>query len=164
MARELFHHKRRLQRPKLMHPKRDWLIGLLVGIIIIMIMIGWSAYTYLDKRSVIGDTTSDVQAEVPLYRADVVADALEIFAARRDMFIQLEQSGSPTSVTLEGSEVQNVSTTTSSTTDEVVEDMVTEEGGTIRATTSQSAEFDTPIPATSTAPAFDQDETPALMN
>jgi hypothetical protein len=123
VAKKLFHHNRGIKRTKLMHPNRDWLIGVLVGILIIVVMIGWSAYTYLEKRDAIGLTDTSVEPVVPVYKADTVQDALDLYQNREEVFAQLNQSN----VSIAEPEVDTVSTTTSSTTDQVVEEQPTAE-------------------------------------
>lgn len=127
LAKKLFHHNQGVQRPKLMHPERDWLIGVLVGLMIIVAMISWSAYTYIEKRSAIGLDDTGVEPQVPVYKSDTVEDALEIFTQRGELFKQLNQSTIPAVESLD----VVVATTTSSTTDEVEEgqigDVITEE-------------------------------------
>jgi hypothetical protein len=118
VAKKLFHHNRGIKRTKLMHPNRDWLIGVLVGILIIVVMIGWSAYTYLEKRDAIGLTDTSVEPVVPVYKADTVQDALDLYQNREEVFAQLNQSN----VSIAEPEVDTVSTTTSSTTDQVTDE------------------------------------------
>lgn len=120
LAKKLFHHKQGVQRPKLMHPKRDWLIGVLIGLSVIVMMIGWSAYTYLEKRDAIGMDEPAVQVDVPLYQADAVADALEIFAKRAETFNQLNQSTTPVIVLPEEPVDLITTATTSTSTDQTV--------------------------------------------
>ena len=119
VAKKLFHHNRGIQRTKLMHPNRDWLIGVLVGILIIVVMIGWSAYTYLEKRDAIGLTDTSVEPVVPVYNADTVQDALDLYTKREELFEELNQSRGQIIV---DPEVNIVSTTTSSTTDQVTDE------------------------------------------
>jgi len=89
IAKKLFHQKQGFQRVKLMHPRRDWLIGVLVGVLIICVMTGWSVYTYFEQREAISLETTVVEAEMPAYKADVVEDALTIFAERAQNFARL---------------------------------------------------------------------------
>ena len=129
LAKKLFRHNQGLQSAQLMHPKRDWLLGVLVGLLIIILMIGWSAYTYLEKRDAIGLNNSSAQAEIPVYRSDTVEDALALFEQRKEAFVQLSQSDTP-AVPIEP--VDDVSSaTTSTTTDqapaEPISEVVTEE-------------------------------------
>jgi hypothetical protein len=119
-ARKLFHHKHGLQSTQLMSPKRDWLLGVLVGLLIMVSMVGWSAYTYIEKRDAIGLNDASVQAEVPVYRSDVVDDALARFAQRKDMFAALNQSGTPV-VTQPVGIASDISSTTNGTTTNVLE-------------------------------------------
>jgi len=123
VAKKLFQHNKGQQQTQLMNPKRDWLIGVLIGLCIMISMVGWSAYTYLEKRDAIGLDDSSVQAEVPVYRAEVVEDALELFAERQERFAQLNQSGAPvieTPVVVPEDSTVTASTTTNETNEEEV--------------------------------------------
>src|SRR6056297_501120 len=126
LAKKLFHHDQSIKRVKLMHPKRDWLIGVLVGIMIVSVMIAWSAYTYLEKRDAVGLSETNIDIEIPVYRSDTVEDALELFAKRKEAFEQLNQTGVPATSAVTESSDDQISTTTSSTTNEINEDPVVE--------------------------------------
>jgi hypothetical protein len=127
-------------------------------------MIGWSAYTYLDKRNAIGVTESGIEAEVPLYRADTVADALDIFANRQEVFAQLEQSGAPAAPVPAESQEPDVSTTTSTSTDEQSEELDAP-AESVEPESPNQAPNSTPTElATSTEPTLQERETPVLMN
>jgi len=148
LARKLFHHKQGLERPKLMHPQRDWLIGVLIGVVIIMVMIGWSAYTYLDRRDAIELEDSSIEAEIPVYKADLVEDALNLFAERKAAFAQLNQS-SATEVQSPADLVDDIATSSATT---------STAASTTTATTSTTAVGEEGV--TRVAP--DQDVAPAL--
>ena len=89
LASKLFHQKQGVRRIKLMHPRRDWLLGILVGVVIMIGMGSWSAYTYFDKRDDIGLGEMTVEAQAPLYKADLVDEALAVFETRRETFNRL---------------------------------------------------------------------------
>jgi|AntRauTorckE6833_2_1112554.scaffolds.fasta_scaffold03282_3 hypothetical protein len=127
LAKKLFHHNRGVKRAKLMHPNRDWLIGVLVGILIIVLMIGWSAYTYLEKRDALELTDTSIEPVVPVYNADIVQDALELYTRRDEVFARLNQSSVSTIDPEVGAVIDPVSTTTSSTTNQVAEELPAEE-------------------------------------
>jgi len=119
-AKKLFHHKQGLQSAQLMSPKRDWLLGVLAGLLIMISMVGWSAYTYIEKRDAIGLSETDIQAQIPVYRSDVVDDAIELFAIRKEMFAELNQSSAPVVTPVE-TLVEETGTTTATTTDNQIE-------------------------------------------
>lgn len=71
---------------KVVNPKRDWAIGLLIGVIILFGLAGWSAYTYIDNRSTDSVATSETATTVAVYRAAVVEEALQYFDTRQQEF------------------------------------------------------------------------------
>ena len=146
LAKKLFQHNQGIQRAKLMHPSRDWLIGVLVGIMIMLVMIGWSVYTYLEKRDAIELSTANVEAEIPAYSADAVAGALELFAKREELFAQLNRSNAPTT---EPTVDVVASTTASSTVDEVEAEQVIQAEVIIQEDIDQTdTSFSTPLEPT----------------
>jgi hypothetical protein len=82
VAAKLFAQKTGMQRIKLMHPYRDWFIGLLVALLIMILMVGWSAFVYFDQREGIAIDESRVEVAIPAYRAELVDQALDIFTQR----------------------------------------------------------------------------------
>jgi hypothetical protein len=122
LAKKLFHHNQGVKRAKLMHPSRDWLIGVSIGMVIIILMIGWSAYTYLEKRDAIELTDTNIEPVLPVYNADIVEDALELYIRREEIFAQLNQSSAPATGAVADPVIDTVSTTISSTTDQVAEE------------------------------------------
>jgi hypothetical protein len=95
-----------------------------------------------------------MEAEIPVYKAETIEDALELFANRKETFTQLNQTSTPVVETPVGP-VADVGAT-SSTTDEIVE----ESDQAIIPTPT------TPTPPTSTDTTFENDEpveTPTLV-
>jgi len=68
-----------------LHPTRDWLVGVLIGILAVMTIISWSAYTYVSNRDG-GFTDVDIVVVNPTYKVVIVEQALEVFAARATNF------------------------------------------------------------------------------
>lgn len=93
LAKKLFHHRQGFDQIKLVHPRRDWVIGVIVGAIIICLMAGWSVYTYLEQRQAISLESPIAEVQMPVYKAEVVEDALTIFAKRAQQFSQLTGGG-----------------------------------------------------------------------
>ena len=117
IARKLFHQQRGVRRVRLMNPKRDWIIGLLVGLFIMVVMAGWSAFVYFIQRDDISLDNSEAQAYIPLYKADLVAEALDIFDAKAERFAELTPTNQAPVVDLVVNEtdVQTATTTATST-------------------------------------------------
>jgi len=119
-AKKLFHHKQGMRSAQLMSPKRDWLLGVFVGLLIMISMVGWSAYTYVEKRDAIGLNDSNIEAQVPVYRSDIVDNAIDLFATREEKFAVLNQSGEQVVISVE-TLVEETGTTTATTTDNQIE-------------------------------------------
>jgi hypothetical protein len=78
-------------KPKIMHPGRDWWIGIFIALVLFIGASAWSANTYLSYRhlTVNAETTEAVQPMV--YRASMVASALELFADRDVLHIAFQE-------------------------------------------------------------------------
>ncbi len=107
---------------KIMHPHREWGVGLLVAVLIFAASSFWSAKTYLEYRDVSFAEEEGSVAAAPVYRATLVENAFDIFAGKNIKFKNLtdfssvpdsgilEVSTSTTVLDLE----DNISTTTDS--------------------------------------------------
>jgi len=80
MAKSIFNSDKGLQAPKLMHPVREWTIGLLAGILILIGTGVWSAQTYIFYRNTGNISYASVETEVVVYRASLVEVALTNYA------------------------------------------------------------------------------------
>jgi hypothetical protein len=90
MAKHIFKKGQRSQNPKIIHPSRDWIIGVLFALVVFGVSTGWSAHTYLQYRdvSITYDNTND--SEVIVYRESMVKKAIEIFTNRDKLHVQLK--------------------------------------------------------------------------
>jgi len=118
-ARAVFAKKVTTSRNRLVHPERDWLIGVLIGVGILIGVMAWSAYMYISNRS--GEANeADVTANAtPTYRASVVEEALRLFADRAEQFSVLSAQTNATVPPPTPAEiaVTNATTTNSTTTE-----------------------------------------------
>lgn len=112
MARKVFRHERGLRDPQIMHPEREWLIGLLVMVLIFTASAGWSAQVYLKNKNVSADQTTVGEGEA-VYREPQVKEALRIADEREDELREL-LGVSPTAPVPE----EDLSATTTATTTE----------------------------------------------
>jgi hypothetical protein len=79
------HHGKRLRTPSIMHPVREWVIGVLLALVGVVLVGAWSGYTYLQNRDVVlGGMTIDTPNQ-GFYNGSTVDDALEIIAAREQV-------------------------------------------------------------------------------
>jgi hypothetical protein len=77
------------QTKQIMHPWRDWYIGILLCLVTISLIGGWSAQFYLTYRNFSVDTEA-VSTQVTLYRESFVLEALTIHADKADSFAALQ--------------------------------------------------------------------------
>lgn len=139
-ARKVFKGQKRPKNPELMHPSREWIIGLLVAFVMFFGTAAWSAQTYLEYRDVsIGDNQQE-QETVVVYRESLVNAALEIFSERESTLNSLLASTPP--VVLEPTlEVEDTATSTVSEVVEDIDDVNTDsENATETATTTIDSE------------------------
>jgi hypothetical protein len=114
MARKVFRHERGLRDPHIMHPEREWLIGLLVMVLIFVAGAGWSAQIYLKNKNVSADQTTVNDGET-VYREPQVKEALRIAGERENELSEL-LGVAPAAPTPK----EDLATTTATTTEEVV--------------------------------------------
>ena len=92
IAKKLARHQSRGRVTRLMHPRRDWLIGLTVALCILIGCSVFSAYTYVLYRfNEVTFTTGEAPA-VSVYKAAVVASGLDYFTERAANFAALSNS------------------------------------------------------------------------
>jgi hypothetical protein len=90
IARKIFKHQRHgLRDPHLIHPEREWLTGLLIALITLVLIGAWNIMSYL-KYSDTSVTVAVVpDTDVVVYRESVVKAALATFAERKKIFDSL---------------------------------------------------------------------------
>ena len=90
LARRIFRPQTGMGTPRAMYPAREWTIGLLVAVIIIVGSALWSAQTYLKYQDA-SVTEVGVEVETVVYRKSLVEDALKEFDQRKmdlDLLLQ----------------------------------------------------------------------------
>lgn len=90
-ARDVFTKKKTLAANRLIHPHRDWAIGLFLGGCILVGIMAWSAYMYVSNRS--GDNAQEKvdPASLPVYRAATIEQAIELFQKKETAYNSLKQ-------------------------------------------------------------------------
>lgn len=73
----------------IMHPKRDWLTGIIVALVVAGVGIFWSARAY-NQYSHIEITTTNLEEEEVIYRESLIETALADFAARKNAYEELK--------------------------------------------------------------------------
>jgi hypothetical protein len=84
IARQIWHHHQGNvpKKPSIMHPKREWFIGLLVAAVSVVLVGSWSGRTYVENRALVTDGVAVDTPDQVFYTAEAVEEALEIIAAR----------------------------------------------------------------------------------
>lgn len=133
-AKRIISTQQGLTNQQLMHPRREWVIGVLVAICIFVASIAWSSFKYFEYQDIDQQLVSQPAAPLVVYRAALVEEALKAFAGktkRLDKILQENSSATTEPVTDDQITVDGESTATStststaatatSTTDTVVE-------------------------------------------
>ena len=81
MARRILRPERSLQSPQLMHPTREWFVGLLLAVGVFASSAAWSAHMYVQHRDM-AVSGAGVETDVVVYRESMVTAALADFAER----------------------------------------------------------------------------------
>lgn len=85
IAKKLIRADQGLKDPQLMHPAREWSIGIVVGVIMFLLSAGWSAQIYVGHRDTSATEVAEVKEETVTYRASLVEAALAGFDDRQVM-------------------------------------------------------------------------------
>ncbi len=116
MAKHILKHSQGLRDHKIMHPERDWFIGLGLAITFFVGSASVSAYTYWKNKNMSASQDAAVAEEVVVYRESMVKDALARFEKRnkeREALVAEFSSEEPTPVsdTATSTPAENGSTT-----------------------------------------------------
>lgn len=132
MAKKVFRHERGLRDLQIMHPEREWLVGLLVMVLVFATSATWSAQVYLKNKNVSAAPTTTGEGE-NVYREPQVKEALRIAQVQEDELRGL--LGAAPTAPPAGEETRATSTAT--TTTEMEEGNIADE---IQATSTLDAE------------------------
>lgn len=91
LTKRFFKKQQIVRDPQIMHPNREWAIGLFVAALIFAVSGYWSIQTYLSNRSATAHEVVDDKAET-VYRASIVKEALETVRNRERELQNLTQS------------------------------------------------------------------------
>ena len=76
IAKKILRAKDKLRNPQIMHPAREWVIGLTVSLIVFIISVAWNFHTYQTYRNPVPEIDQAAATDVVVYREAMVADAL----------------------------------------------------------------------------------------
>jgi hypothetical protein len=111
LTKHLLRSQRGAREKKLVHPRREWSIGVLIALLIMAASASWSALTYVQYQEVELNQSSASESEVVVYRESLVEAALAIYDERETRLEQL-LSGVRSEPVVD--EVTETATTTSS--------------------------------------------------
>jgi hypothetical protein len=81
-AKKIVRAQQGLKNHQLMHPRREWLIGVLVAVSIFSASAVWSSIKYFQYKDIDHQTSVQPEAPVAVYRENLVNEALSAFAEK----------------------------------------------------------------------------------
>lgn len=133
IASKLWHQKKGMRSYTIMHPEREWAIGLLFALVLTVVTGSWSAYTYLQNKLLIETGLEVEMIEETVYRESLVEDAKELFRQREAVLGGLSAAPAPPIADIE------LATTSVPTSPTEIES-VGEEPGPVEATVAPAVE------------------------
>jgi len=88
MVTDVFHRSQGYPDRQLLHPQREWGIGVLMFIVVVMAGSAFVATIFVQYRD-LSLAQGNVEESIPQYRAVIVQDALELYRARTEEYQQL---------------------------------------------------------------------------
>jgi hypothetical protein len=83
MAKKILRSPKGVRSPKVIHPEREWLIGLTIGAVGFSVSVAWAVHEYALYRDItITDYTATEQ--IVVYRENMVKDSLDMFTQRAE--------------------------------------------------------------------------------
>ena len=89
IAKRILHTSKGLKNPRLMHPVREWWIGVVVALLIFLVSASWSVQTYVNNQNTNVEESGLDNTEDVVYRESKVTESLEHFAERERVFDDL---------------------------------------------------------------------------
>lgn len=83
-AKKIIHSQKGLKNAQLIHPKREWLTGVAVALVIFVASITWSAMEYFKYQTIEEQTVSQSEAPAAVYRETLVTEALSAYAEKAE--------------------------------------------------------------------------------
>ncbi len=91
MAEHVFRKSQGYPDRRLMHPKREWGIG--IGIFLVLVSAGAiGAFSVFTSYRDFSQVTASVEQSIPTYREVIVQDALEVYRQKEQKFTTLRQT------------------------------------------------------------------------
>jgi len=94
-AKNILHSHKQLRSPQIMHPAREWFIGLLVAAGIFGVCAFVSVQAYLEHRHIDLTVYVDETSTATVYRESLVEAALDLFSSRSQRYDELQLGATP---------------------------------------------------------------------
>lgn len=94
-AKNILHSKKGLRSPQIMHPAREWQLGLGIALGIFAVCAYFSVQTYVEYRNIDLTLEDDGVAAATVYRGSLVEAALGEFSARAAKYDNLRATAVP---------------------------------------------------------------------
>lgn len=143
----------------IMHPEREWLLGIVTGVVLVAVVAYASIATYI-KYSSVSVTSTEVTEGATVYRTELVAVALSEINSRSQEYENLKAS-ILASDTFSATEITPTNTDTASTTVENTPADVQSDSEVVATSTSQTESEGTDI--TETASSTDTEVLPPTL-
>ena len=92
IAKKVLRSNKGLKSPQIMHPEREWLIGLFVAVVFFGTSAAWSAHMNIKYKNISVTGNNDVESDVVVYRESLVNSALQKFSSRQEIHESLLNS------------------------------------------------------------------------
>lgn len=113
IAKKILRRQRGLRDHQIIHPQRDWFIGLFFSLVVLIGVGAWSCITYFEITNRAIEVSAEEMAGQTIYRSEIVEAALSQFRERAENYQQLLENRVATPViteTLEPVELEEEST------------------------------------------------------
>jgi hypothetical protein len=89
VAKRMLRHHRGLEDPQIIHPQRDWFIGIGVSALVFALIMFWNVTAYIKHSNTNVDASIEAVNTDSVYREGQVKSALEFFSEREKKFNEL---------------------------------------------------------------------------
>lgn len=123
VAKRMLRQHRGLEDPQIIHPKREWLIGVTISTTIFVLIVWWSVAAHIKHSNTNVDGSAEAASTDTIYREAQVRAALELFEDRNERYNKLIGSAASEPEVAEEVVVEEISLST--TTEAVLEEIAT---------------------------------------
>ncbi len=100
VAKSMLRRHRGLADPQIIHPQREWFIGIGASVLLFSLIVWWSASSYIKHSEASIESSTETVSTETVYREGQVNSALELFDAKSKRYEELvgDESFQPTIV------------------------------------------------------------------